>query len=419
MNPFKFEKPKLEKPKIKEPKIEMEIKLPEMVSSQVVEEELILSPEELVEISPIAVEPPPTPEEMREAAETESRRIIHQKKFEELGTEYSQIEEETFESKESAFGICFGYTKEKKPSKGHEVNQDSCFFNAENGVFCVCDGVTTSKEGHRASRLVADAINKQFGDFELTFENKEQDELKVKETVKQTIDSVVDNLEGSSTTFSFVKVIRTPDNKMKMAAAWVGDSPIYVRKKNGEIKQLNQDDNFINLFRNNPDQIKEYTAGIVKRIFKKKILERFSQLEQEIAKAEVATAIKIVLNCETVKDVRSIKLQNEAERKMLIKIFQLLKNTIYKGIRKEKFPADYYSVDFFDIEEGDTVFVASDGLSDNITIEEMQTELTGDINDFEKVSQKITNSFDDQEKLMRREVKPDDLSVVGFVAKAA
>ena len=398
---YKVELPKLEKAQIK--------MLKDMPVSQVTKpedvyisdiEEIVLAPEEIIEVKE---EPPKIPEAAREAVEKASIVKIREQinaERKRLKVNHPQIEEkeiriESGELEDTDFEATFiGYTEQKDSSEGHPMNQDNCFFDAKTGTLCVCDGATLSEtEGHQSSMVVADGIHKRLSKAKI---GDLLDADYLRSVVFEANNESAERAPGSNTTVSLVKTInQLPNGKLQVAAVWVGDSPIYVRRENGEVKKISQDHNQLNLVRNEPETMDRVAPFVTKRVFGKK------HANNEKLIGEVAQAIDLVKDFNELDQIRQLPVDAKSMQK-LIGIFQSLQSTITgaAGVRLKGRTAeltrkieqsfkDKIDVKYLELDDGDDIFVASDGLSDNRKVEQIQKSLTGDLEDYERVIKEV------------------------------
>jgi len=163
----------------------------------------------------------------------------------ERGRELPQKEEKR-EAERTAYRIF----QETVPSERHpERNEDALLINKEKGVFGVFDGVSSGGGGEVASRLASQAVE-EFLSKSPEVLSKEEAQESVEKALQYAHQKIEEykkdhpEYAAMSTTASAVKIYKNAKNERLATVGHVGDSRIYVLRKNGELAALTLDDNF-------------------------------------------------------------------------------------------------------------------------------------------------------------------------------
>ena len=191
------------------------------------------------------------------------------------------------------------------------------------------------------------------------------------------------------TTLSVAQLIRDKETgQMKAVIANVGDSPVYIMKKDGTFKALHNEQTAWRLFL---DNIKEYQSVVNNSAEKSKkktaletkiwnILKKISRMEDEEIELFVSTLIKRKnIEKSLMKTVQSYrdKTNDELEDDLVFHAYHSLNSAIYQSISSDKkLDETLVKINSVEVDDGDMIFVVSDGISDNL--------LESEIRDFAK-----------------------------------
>ncbi len=147
------------------------------------------------------------------------------------GGNYENIEEEKLFDSVSAFMLSKDQVANIEPARG---SQDTAY--AENGLFAVFDGVGGSEDGQGASQLCARNIENIVGQVDFTSDYGKKFVIgALNYTLKEA------GTRGSTTSV-ITKLVQGDDGKRMLHYVSVGDSRLYVVRKDGTAEQVTHDD---------------------------------------------------------------------------------------------------------------------------------------------------------------------------------
>ncbi|HUT22145.1 MAG TPA: protein phosphatase 2C domain-containing protein [Candidatus Bipolaricaulota bacterium] len=424
-----FEMPGINKPHLPIPQMPKSPKVGDLA-----EEEIALGDEDIYEeIEPEmveAVEMPPLPQE---EIEKQVRMDANRKLNEQYA--YPALPENKFVEKSGIINVegngtfeasCFGFTKEKAPDDKHMFNQDTAFFDPEAGLLGVCDGMGGRQKGELASRIASEALYKELLLAEFDGDRKKYEANlrkifsgdKVSENKKEGInDLVLKNAPGSSTTVSFVKVVESAPGKLMACAGWLGDSPIYVRRKDGRLEQVSRDHNALKVVAetDDPNKLSNYAIALGRGVLGAK----FDQIGAET----MSKAIKKLSACETVEDASRVAGEfKNVDSEDLVDVYKKMRSMVDRGVGNKNYKKEDLDLAWITLEDGDMVFAASDGLSDNRTRKELEQSIKNSV-DFKVINSQLSREFKEAEDRKKEDgeadTKIDDLTEVGMTVRLA
>lgn len=257
----------------------------------------------------------------------------------------------------------------KKRDGSPEKNEDATLTSAEHALFGIADGMGGHAGGDIASRLAREKIEEIVSKFpknltaEQTRETLETAFAEAHQKIKEYAEENPD-YEGMGTTASVIKIWEK-GNERKAIIGHVGDSRVYVLRKDGTLAQITEDDS-----QADPRAIKNAHEKLVDEGLP------YSALEADERHA-----------------------------------FQY-RNAISQAMGTGNITPHFYVVD---IEEGEQVLITSDGIHDNLTDKEIYAILTAQgIGNSEKV-QNLIRAAQERSRMDRKTqpaAKPDDMSAV-------
>ncbi|OHB21704.1 MAG: hypothetical protein A2939_04950 [Parcubacteria group bacterium RIFCSPLOWO2_01_FULL_48_18] len=219
------------------------------------------------------------------------------------------------------------------PERG-ESNEDAWFSDEAKGLFAVFDGMGGHSSGEVASRMakeyVENAVRALREDVSVE-ELKTEIERILNEASNRILNDSLDKPEyrGMGTTASVVKLWKGPDNQRKAVIGNVGDSRVYVLRRNESLEQITLDDSRIREVSGNEEQARQLQASL-------------NDVEDPATLAEPARSL-----------------------------FKT-RNVITQALGTFRAEPRMYVVD---IHGGDTLLITSDGVHDNLTSKEILDEL--------------------------------------------
>lgn len=331
-------------------------------------------------------------------------------------------------------------------------NNGSGFFSESTlGAICVADGVSTSKKGLEHSR---DAIKA----FESAFNGCN---VHSTDAVNNRISRFVELSENmTETTKSFVVPYEEVNGEKLIAVHTNGDSPVFVVDKDGKITKKTSDghplwegvqdytvDNKGNKSKGSNPELYMYCAEIQRRVIDMKITDQLIQEKDSLSEQynrdpantdykrlqSLASRLAAINKNSTIESIiDSVFGNNPKEREELRKIMSRSAFK-YKGTKlsdsskpfsfdssftledyvrmysdSSQIISESYSTKFHPFEEGSTVVVASDGITDNLTsIEILRIVQNGKNKGYTEVEIAKLLAQSAQES----NIKPDDMSV--------
>ena len=317
-----------------------------------------------------------------------------------------------------------------EPSSEHtDHTEDRAFANIESGEMVLCDGVSRGDgKGELAAEFFGDKLKNVLS--EISDDTSEEEAkriirekfLEVNEELNQQIDAMQGSPEKipGQTTASAVKLLQRPDGRLQAVIASVGDSPVFIRRKNGTIEKITVDDNALSYFVNEifPNEKKsdaeklkifiDQTEGIAQARGKKDLKEK-----------DVVDYYNLLNNIGA-EEIKRQKLGGKLDERLEI-VHNMLENTITQGLGKRAKIEP--NVRVIDIEEGDVILAASDGLTDNLLDEEIGEEFykKGFLSKLIKRRDSLKNTIDrlkERTKTRPSKPKPDDITLVVMEIKA-
>ncbi len=229
----------------------------------------------------------------------------------------------------------YGSVSRAASKESHEKNEDRILARPEDGFFGVFDGMGGHAGGERASELAKATIEKKLKELP-----KDMDAKQAKDALwailNEANQAVLDEqkrdpqLKEMGTTASLVKLISDGEKQFAVIVT-VGDSPVYVVRKNGadgELECMGIDNDMLGVtMPGSPREIKEADA----RLANVKTIEDYAKLEDHERDAF---------------DRRNVLVNGPVGSSYML-------------------PEDY----LVQVEPGDRIVIASDGITDNLTRE--------------------------------------------------
>lgn len=227
---------------------------------------------------------------------------------------------------------------ESIPSEKHpERNEDVVLADREHGIFAVFDGVGGQAAGETAARL-ASAVVKE--NLKADPSSEKEAENAVETAILQANAAVrregekEPRLAGMASTASVVKLWRTPAGEPRATVGNVGDSRVYLYRE-GQLRPLTLDDSMILIDAQTPE----------------KAWERQDRLSR----------------VKGVEDLAELKIGNVQE-------YHQRSAAIYQALGVERLGIKP-RISTAELQPGDWLILTSDGIHDNLTIEEMEATL--------------------------------------------
>lgn len=307
------------------------------------------------------------------------------------------------EKKEAGLKLDMAGTSEGKAGR---PNEDSFLFDAARGLLCVADGMGGIRNSGNASKaviegLAADAIKNLNNTFLTEILNSPPDkplsgktrsfvERELQNFLMADISKRVRQMGGGGdTTASLAKLWTDQDGKKQLTVANVGDSRMY-RLRKGRLERLTRDQSLLeelinegfedadgNRITDDADVTKQFTREYVAKRSEKS--RNFKSLLHFMDEEKMKTA--------TLEDIRHF---------------------VMNGMRNISVP----QIQTLDTEQGDMVIAVSDGISDNLTDDEIGETLS-QAGDAESASRllRIRASMRSKDVTHPRN-KPDDITAV-------
>ncbi|MFA5413145.1 MAG: protein phosphatase 2C domain-containing protein [Patescibacteria group bacterium] len=261
--------------------------------------------------------------------------------------------------------------KTSEKSKDHADNEDSTFVDSEREIAGLFDGMGGGLAGGEASKLAKKTISQELSGVPDTADAK-QWEKAIRKSLEKTQEEVIKlgnqlffkqlddpfaeaaykdqsqdkiqelimekGMSPAGTTASVVKMLERPDGGADLVFGHTGDSRIYVLRKNGELKRLTKDQGALEEAVQNNYITKEEAGFIDQATSKEEILKKFGpERGQTVAflYKDLRRGVKSALG--------------------------LSGSEFQTGIER--------------LEPGDLAIDTSDGIHDNLTDEEIKTEI--------------------------------------------
>lgn len=319
---------------------------------------------------------------------------VSAEEFEKMLISETESQNESFGDYKIEVGSAIATTK---PGRELKNSEDSYGIDVANGVFGVYDGVSTSKGSILGSKFVADKMTAGLADPNL--KTVEQVSAKMRELAQNINQEMLDNDEISDTTGTVAKLVET-DQGLSLVAVGAGDSPMYISRADGSLERVVEDDNVLNRMLlkniNNKPIIKKY----LEYIDRKKEHQGYSDADfdkyYEFLKEVAAGRSNI--------DYKDAGLQDD-----LLSLHSLASNGIVEGFGGRVTAEPIVK----QLNEGDKVFIFSDGVADNISEGEIK-KLAVDKNI--KTAEQLSDAL--VKESAKAQNKADDISAVVFEAKA-
>ncbi|HYK08705.1 MAG TPA: protein phosphatase 2C domain-containing protein [Candidatus Eisenbacteria bacterium] len=273
-----------------------------------------------------------------------------------------------------------------------ERNDDTYFFDAENLRGGIFDGAGGHTGSDKASRAAQNAIREVMDRFPL---KGNFPELPIKEQFLEAFNLASDRVralgEGKTTASVFQVVRSAQDGSPKLLVGNIGDSRVWIRRKDGTITQVTQDGNAV---RNWYRQALKNTDN--------------NQQAVEHAYNDISRVLDTTQKREDIPSFASGYWDRRNEANLL---------------GAEDFTERF---EFFEspIEDGDTIFLTTDGVHDNLTLQEI-TAIAHEIADPQAFSEALvakakgvadlydpTKPFNQQAVLR---AKPDDITAFAAI----
>ncbi len=296
--------------------------------------------------------------------------------------------------------------KKKGRLERKEICEDAKLLSKEKGLFVLADGVSVAPgkthrgNGWYASREVVMTMNERLGEeLDREIENNVRGGRDRAENILHTMTdyikkqmnaalaeahqrieqrSVQPEFAGAATTASVGKLVELPDGKGELVQRFffanIGDSRIYVKRSDGKLERLTQDDSWVH---------------------QKFVKEKGDYTQEEYDLMD----------------------QNSDPRKLPPHLMAL-KSHIYSSRTMNSVGSAFPSqieVMYIDLDQGDTIMMASDGVSDQLREKEMEAMLTGQDKHDEQVIQQA--ALDMSMDGTRFRSKADDISLNVFTAE--
>jgi serine/threonine protein phosphatase PrpC len=310
----------------------------------------------------------------------------------------------------------WGGTPESEERK--EVCEDAALKMPEKGLYVVADGVSTAG-GWFASRVATEHLSHTLGEvFDKRVDNLastisqdgrtegKQTVEQVTEDIRRQMDSAIRDLNRliveatrknpreygtqSGSTLAVAKVIELPNGSgdliQRMFYSTLGDSPIFVKRKNGEVKKICREDTVINM---------RLDAGMINEADIEAI---------HLARDEYSLPQRLR---DTYKQAQVI-MQNVGGQNLYIEDGNML-----RGIKPDL-------VQYIDLQPGDRVILASDGFSDQFRGPDIDGMLAMTEGDDEAADQLMQERALESSRKGRRAnplAKRDDIAAMSFTAQ--
>jgi len=286
----------------------------------------------------------------------------------------SLLKRESPESQIKKVGIASAIDTREKSKQNNQPCQDAIFCDEKNGIAIVCDGMGGHTAGDVASNLACKSIAEKLEVFPNNLENSKKYMANVLEQVNKEIrnEAKTDLSKfDMGTTASVVKIWQS-EGERKAIIGNVGDSRVYIINREGNLTQITLDDNQARGDYN--DQDTEQLAII------KAIQEKLSSFTDE---SEF-----------TADDIRYYRFRNIISQAL--------------GMQGEISP----HVDVVDVNNGDRLFICSDGISDNLTNRQIEQILSASANRDEAVKKLIAEAKKVSLDISNKRHNDDDMSAV-------
>jgi PPM family protein phosphatase len=153
------------------------------------------------------------------------------------------------------------------PSKSHPSrNEDSMVYNGTEQFAAILDGLGGLEDGDKASKLGANVISKALSEAPINTISEDQ-LARFKTIFQEASQAISSELPGSGTTAIAVKIVGQEVGKLQALIGSIGDSRAYIFR-NGQVKQINEEDNALATKGLNTDQVKELAdkfRGVISR----------------------------------------------------------------------------------------------------------------------------------------------------------
>jgi protein phosphatase len=256
-----------------------------------------------------------------------------------------------------------------EPSENHrDRNEDAGFVHAEKEMAGVFDGMGGGLAGERASRLAAEIVSKELTGVEDSADSKEWEvaikqalekaqaevlklgnellfkhldnpliEAAYKDRSQEEIEKLMEehDMSPTGTTASVVKMVEQPDGKVDLVYGNIGDSRIYVLKKDGSFKQITKDQGAL-------------SEAVETKVFTQ---EEADFIDQATSREEI------------------IKKFGDSRGGSIAKMFKNLRRSVTGALGLSK--ADFQT-GIERLEPGDKIVITSDGVHDNLTNDEIK-----------------------------------------------
>jgi len=237
----------------------------------------------------------------------------------------------------------YGSVSRAATKESHENNEDSILEQPEEGLFGVFDGMGGHAGGERASQLTKEIIEKS-PKTDPRFLNVEAASRELRGLLENANQAVLEEqkanpaLKGMGSTASLVKLVAEGDKRFAVVAT-VGDSPVYIIRKDGKLECVGIDN----------QALKEDA----------KLGWSFEGMSAEEIEREISASDARVANIKTPEDYKAL---NDRERQA----FAMRHVLTDAPIGREQLQPSIRQVS---VESGDRILIASDGITDNLTRE--------------------------------------------------
>lgn len=304
-------------------------------------------------------------------------------------------------------------------SKGyHDPNEDWVGVDAKNGVFIICDGVSSSVDASVASKIAGEFVMKKMAHIDKNL-SKEEVEKFVAAAILEANKKLLKEAPKSETTFTFAYRWLDPGHGWLVTTASTGDSRAYMSDGPLMLEQLTVDDGMYRM-PNNADLQKQIIQKL-RNNNESKFGFKQSTTDDQIREAsnrlnDVASTPEGRLNIQnelSKVDVNNPKTLQILKNKLSLQLAYAMRNLISKSLCEEDLTESDLKIKSYFAADGGTLVLTTDGIHDQLTLEQIEERVN---NPFSSAEDLVAAAL----KVKGQQKKNDDLSavVVRFPGKA-
>jgi serine/threonine protein phosphatase PrpC len=341
--------------------------------------------------------PPPLPkktkrEELEGLSDLLTEIAEHEVEFRGQNTQFS------LESIDLSFG-----------SKTHKNNEDTATVDGDSGLAILCDGMGGEGDGDIASQTAVRELKKALADIKI-----DEKPERVALALEAAIRSVNGKIDRGKTTLSAIKIVVDQEGKKKAVIASVGDSKVFLSRKdgNGGFESLTEEQTawayFFENFRSQKD-MEPFIKYFDKQPLGNNIPRKYFQQEiDNILAQPEAERESYILN--KVAGYASIP-KSQVKEDAFYHLYRRLNKTSEGLSAARKSSKVSIQIKIVDLEVGDIIFLTSDGLHDNLPVEEMKKIMKN--RDITSLAE-LANKAKEMSTSIFAMAKPDDITIGGF-----